>query len=856
MKRLYLILLTCCIALGLMAQDVVLTVNSSKYPNRRGQWTLEQCEAWQKKYGPIRGINCPYPNCAAMTQEQAIGVAASMGYNSVRWWPGGGMDAQAYINAVEQWAGWAHRYGMTVSPVFGFVYSYYDMADHDAALKQMEAQVRTIIRHFRGDDRIILWDIWNEPNMNDSKTEGMMDWIAKMVQWCQEEGCTQPITASIVWDGGVDFNNSTATGRRLLRENTEKLMDLHNYHDYSCNDGFNAETKSMVNRFMRMDKRPLVCTECMQRVSGSGYARTLVDFAKYNINFYAWGLYTCAPNWEVRWSYSTYYNWEVMFHNALYSDGEPYDEKEPQWVRNFDFQGDFAGARTEAEFTEVWPPRRAWRRQQGEPRNGLYASSLSEAATLIGKHKASKAYNQITVRLPYTSGSTDMTSTDRTSFENLLKSADAAGMKVMPVLLTNDNLGDAVNSLATYAYNVILRYYNNRSIDGWCVYQQTASISQTQMSKLQTIMRKARYAFPNQPMFLAPEATAATTPDSTLTDNVNLLWQMSDVSAYTADAQRGDEWEAQLVQQYQRPVYAFVGSAVEQHRADRLNNADGRRWPAWKAWRWMNRGPVKGLQTASITAALTKMNALRGKQTPYTSISVPMDYRSFLSNRATFYAKVDSLLKMAGETGMTVVPQLLSDAYLAMPATQLCAYTDSVLTHYATDERILAWDLYNRPCATTSQAAKASQLISQLFDTARKTPAQQPIYATPTVSTTALAADFDVVANLVHGVYSGGWDRLNFGNAGLQLCYDIWLRSDIIAYASQQNARHLGYLNAQAGKYGRPLFCAEWKAVTSEPVSNVLDIFQDWHVSWFTSSTLTDQQVEAFHHIPVLQNHY
>ena len=855
MKRIYLSLLMICTVAVALAQDVMLTVTSSKYPFRRGQWTQEQCEAWQKKYGAIRGINCPYPPCDAMTQEQAIGVAASMGYNSVRWWPTRNTSTSDYIQAVEQWAAWADKYGMTVAPVFNFGNTYFDMADHQSALKQMETQVRAIIKHFRGDDRIILWDIWNEPSLNDDKTGERMQWIAKMVQWCQEEGCTQPITASIVWDSGVNCNNSTATGNRLVRENTERLMDLHNYHDYTCQDGFNAETESMVNRFKRMDNRPLVCTECMQRVSGSGYARTLIDFAKYNVNFYTWGLYSCRSNWDVRWDYSLYYNWDVMFHNALYSDGEPVDETEPQWVSNFEFQGDFAGARTGAEFTEVWSPRRAWRRQQGEPRNGLYANSISEASTLVSKHKNDGEYNQITVRLPYTSGTTDINNTNRILFNNLLNNAENAGMKVMPVLLINSYMGGSADNLATYVYNVINRYYTDRRIDGWCVFQQTGGANSTLEGKLKTVMRRARYSFPNQPMFLVPQADGNTQPDSTQTDFANILWQMSDVAAYTADAANSDEWEATLVGQYKRPVYAFCGSSVQQHRADRLNNADGKRWPAWKAWRWMNRGPVKGLYATNITAALTKMNSLRGTATPYNSISLLLDYRDYISNATTFYANVDSLLKMAGEMGMTVLPQMMTDTYINMPIAIISNYISDVLQHYADDERILGWDIYYRPGATSNNLTKVTQLVDQLFTVARQTGAQQPIYATPPVSTSTLESGYDVIDRLTHGHGGEGWDRIKFGNAGVELCYRIWCMSDIIAYASSQDSRHLGYLNAHAGKFGRPIFCDEWKTVSSEPVSNVIDIFQDWHVSWFTPSKLTDEQVEAFHHIPVEQKH-
>lgn len=842
-------------ALSLSAQDVVLTVNSRNHPHRRIQWTQNQCEAWQQKYGAIRGINCPYPPCDAISQEQAIALAARMGYNSIRMWPGGGTNTQEYINSVEQWAAWAGKYGMTVAPVLTFGNTYYCMSDKKAALKQMEREVRAIIQHFRGDDRIILWDIWNEPPYDpaNANVEPIMEWLRQMVRWCQEEGCTQPITCSIIWDAGVNNNQATATGVRKVREEVEKLMDLHNYHDYATNDGFGSETTTMVSRLNRLGKRPLVCTECMQRVSGSGYAFSLVDFSKNNINFYTWGLYSCSANWEIKWGKSAYYAWETMFHNALYADGEPFDEKEPPFVQNYAFKGDFGGIKTTPEYTEVWPARRAWRRQQGEPRKGLYAKSISEAMSLIEQHKDDGQYNQITVRLPYVTGTTDFTESNRTLFLNLLDAAEQANMKVMPVILTSENLSATTEQIALYAFNIMYKNHTDRRIDGWCAFEQTAAATATHKNKLQTIMRRVRYSFPNQPIFAVPMVENSTRPDTTGTDFANYLWQMSDISAYSAPSQQEETWENTLVQQYQRPVYAFCQDRVEQHRADRLNNAEGGRWPAWKAWRWMNRGPVKGVQSTSIKTALTKLNNFKAQGTSYNSICVPLEYRTYLNAPDTYMQEFDSLLSLAADLNMTVVPQLLSDSYISITPQSLRQYVNTVLTRYATDERILAWDLYNRPCYTSMLVAKATSLLDELFEEARKTPAQQPIFATASVTTKTLPSDFDVVQQLVHGVYNG-WERLNFGKGNAALNYHVWCLSDIIAYSSTQDSRHLGYLNAQAGKFGRPMFCTGWKTVTTEPVSNVIDIFQDWHVSWFTSSTLSEQVVKDFHFIPIAQS--
>ena len=125
---------------------------------------------------------------------------------------------------------------------------------------------------------------------------------------------------------------------------------------------------------------------------------------------------------------------------------------------------------------------------------------------------------------------------------------------------------------------------------------------------------------------------------------------------------------------------------------------------------------------------------------------------------------------------------------------------------------------------------------------------------TPCVATNTLPEGYDAVQNLVHGVYAG-WDHLNFGKGNVKLCFKMWCQSDIISYTSSQRSELLGWLNAQANKFGRPLFCSQWKPAVSEEPSSVLDIFSDMHVSWFVNGTLDATAVQNFHYRPVSTAH-
>lgn len=848
------ILLT--LACGLYAQDVVMTVQPDNFPYIRGQWTEKDWKAWQEKYGVIRGINCPFPPCGDISQDDALAKAASLGYNSVRWWPWDDC-VENYINDVEKWAAMAARHGMTVSPVFDFVHRlFFQTEDRAKGLEELEATVRTVVRHFRNDERIVLWDIWNEPNMNDANTAEIMSWIAKMVQWCREEGCTQPITSSIVYLGGVANNTAADTELRLLREKTESMMDIHNYHDYECQDGFNQDTPTMVERFRKLDNRPMVCTECMCRTNGSTYSRTLVDFARYNISFYTWGLYACDPNWEVKWDRSAFYNWEPMFHNALYMDGEPYDEKELQWVMDFHFS-DGRNVDPGAENTERWSTRRAWKRMHHAPCTGLRANSIAEAVGMLSAITPGTDGNTMAVRVRYSQYDMGTTALYK-EMEAMLEAAGKAGVTVIPILLDGEDRSVPADNLQEYAYSVVNRFYCDRRIGGWCIYQQTDGSDVDFVGDvLPLVFRKARYAFANQPLFSSPMLDEGITPSESSDDACNRMWRLSDICSYTSsDGEASAQWLVSIEKAYMRPILSMSDGSIVQRVTDlRYTTAGMReRMPAWEAWRWMNREPVKGVYYVNVTSALRNLNAMKESGTnTYNSFSVQLDPRQFSAGSTIFFSNVDSLLALASELGMTMLPRMMNDSYATMDAGTLGNYVRTVLQHYSQERRILGWNLYDRPCASSTDKGKAEAIMDELFAAARESGAVQPVFVTPNVMAQNFASGFDSIENLKMGSYQG-WNKVTFGNADLHLCYKAWCMSDVISYSSAQTASRLGWVNSIACKFGRPLFCLGWKPVASS-VNETLDIFQDMQVAWYNSGTLDPESYADFHYIPVSTEH-
>lgn len=866
-----------CMALSAQAQNtetgkrLFLASASGEHPYERAQWTKEQAEEWFDRVGPIKGINHPASPCSAVSQDEALALCARSGYNSVRWFIGGGTYSE-YITNVETAAAQAWKYGMTISPVMTFAHVPTSTSDSLA----LEQKVRQVIRHFRGDERIIFWDLWNEPAMYDTTTPDIMKTIRLMAQWAREEGCTQAISCSIVWDAG---NTSTGGTYAAQRNAAEAEMDVHNFHSYGMQEGYGSNVAAVCRRLKAISDRPIICTEALARPGGSTMAISLRQCAKNKVGFYTWGLYTCDSNWEVTWYKSTYYAYEPNFHCIYYAGGDPIDRREEEYVQQFKYTTDdiYPGE----EITERWTERRAWKWLLNEPLKIYYASSVSEATSFVNSN-AGSGYNCVAVRLSYSDYSSKGASTYYNTISTLAKKAMAAGMKLIPTLITSDDLTRGADALATYTYNILYKFYNDTTIAGWNVFEQTSTtVASSFKNSFATIFKKARYAFPNQPTFATPLLDSSQKADSTASDYANYLWQISDVTAFrTVDnAQVTDAQLNEIITQYHRPLFFLNAPALQDEFADwhvnwattsvldaeavkgyayrPLNltaDGDSCRMPSWKAFAQFNCGPIKGLYYKSVAAALTGL-ATQGPKGIYNSVSVQMNFDTYNRNQEKFMTDFNTLLDSAAVFGIKVVPMLLSDTYAKRNATALCNYISTLVGTYNKDERILAWELYNRAGAGTSLTSTLLTLVPKIFEAARSVSPQRPVFVTPAVSTTTFSSSFDYKYYLQHYAGGGGWNKLNYGNAGINLVYLCWQLSDIISTNTAQNNGEFGWLNAVAYRFGRPQICTRWEVAKSTTIDETLAVLSDHHEGFFVDGTLDDSKVSSFRYQTIITNH-
>jgi hypothetical protein len=206
---------------------------------------------------------------------------------------------------------------------------------------RLKAYVQGVVGAFANDNRILGWDIWNEPGSDQTdhypKTElNSKDKVARVAsllpqafEWAREVHQTQPLTSG-VWDIDTSKDNPDIgeLQRIQLRES-----DIITFHNYSWPENFKSEVV-----WLRRYNRPIICTEFMARSVGSIFDTILPIARQEHVGAINWGF--------VAGKTQTYFPWEswehpyvknpppVWFHEVLHPDGTPYRQAEVDLIKN------------------------------------------------------------------------------------------------------------------------------------------------------------------------------------------------------------------------------------------------------------------------------------------------------------------------------------------------------------------------------------------------------------------------------------------------------------------------------------------------------------------------------------------
>ncbi len=200
---------------------------------------------------------------------------------------------------------------------------------------RLKAYVLGVVGAFANDDRILAWDVWNEPGADNvgsypkeelkNKDALVAALLPQAFEWARQANPVQPLTAAI-----YDTDESRLD---QLQQIELSNSDIITFHNYSWPESFQREV-----RWLKERNRPVICTEYMARSVGSTFDTILPIAKAERVGAINWGF--------VAGKTQTYYPWEswqhpyildqppVWFHEVLHSDGTPYRQAEVDLIRS------------------------------------------------------------------------------------------------------------------------------------------------------------------------------------------------------------------------------------------------------------------------------------------------------------------------------------------------------------------------------------------------------------------------------------------------------------------------------------------------------------------------------------------
>lgn len=350
--------------------DVTLPVTGER-------WSVEKANAWYAEQPWLIGSNFipgtainPIEMWQAATYDsvridQELQWASALGFNTMRVflnnlvWEA---DSQAYLERIDHYLAIANRHQIkTMFVLFDAVWNPISQlgpqpapvphkhnsgwvqcpnavqlqdSQHNAKL---ENYVKSIVSRFANDSRVVIWDLFNEPD-NDNfgkfpahelpdKRKYTYELLVQSFKWAREVNPRQPLTAGVWWGDWSEARLGENKFNVFQLENS----DLISFHGYDNEIDFKARLQ-LLKRF----KRPIICTEYMARPQGNTFEKVLPILKAEKIGAINWGFVSGKSQTIYPWdSWEKVYTAEpdLWFHDILRNNGQPYEVRETEFIR-------------------------------------------------------------------------------------------------------------------------------------------------------------------------------------------------------------------------------------------------------------------------------------------------------------------------------------------------------------------------------------------------------------------------------------------------------------------------------------------------------------------------------------------
>jgi len=214
---------------------------------------------------------------------------------------------------------------------------------------RLEAYVKGVVGAFAKDERVLGWDIWNEPDNGNggsyaelepkNKNELVIALLPRAFAWARAAHPTQPLTSG-VWKDDWAIPEKLGLAAKIQIE----MSDVISFHSYDKPEAFEKKVLPL-----QQYHRPILCTEYMARGNGSTFQGTLPIAKKYNVAAINWGLVAGKTQTYLPWD-----SWQhpytdrepaVWFHEIFRTDGTPYSAEETAFIKEMTGRGEAAATR-------------------------------------------------------------------------------------------------------------------------------------------------------------------------------------------------------------------------------------------------------------------------------------------------------------------------------------------------------------------------------------------------------------------------------------------------------------------------------------------------------------------------------
>lgn len=202
---------------------------------------------------------------------------------------------------------------------------------------ELKNYIKGVISHFANDNRVIGWDLYNEPDnvapayprfpdrpadIKDKKIYSL-SLLKKVFNWSREINPSQPLTVGLWKDSETWGSLDDLTPIDKFSISNSDVISFHAYGDIN-------ETRKKIEDLEKYN-RPLLCTEYLARSEKNTFQNILPLFKEKNVAAINWGFVSGKTNTAFPWS-----SWDEEFdslprvwhHDIYLPDKTPFDQEE------------------------------------------------------------------------------------------------------------------------------------------------------------------------------------------------------------------------------------------------------------------------------------------------------------------------------------------------------------------------------------------------------------------------------------------------------------------------------------------------------------------------------------------------